>query len=98
MSEEEPEVERLLAAAMLSFLPILAPAHAEALRAVDLEGRCQADVARELGVPLSTLRTRVQRARAELRALVLRCCAIELDVRGRVLACEPRDAAGCVCG
>lgn len=97
VSEEESEVERMLASAMLSFLPLLSPQHAEALRAVDLEGRRQADVARELGVPLSTLRTRVQRARAEMRALVTKCCSIELDARGRVLECEPRSVSDCAC-
>lgn len=88
--------EARLAAVMDAFVAQLSPSYAEALRAVDVEGRSQADVARALGIPLSSLRTRVQRARAELRAMVQRCCQIELDARGRVLSCEPRGS-GCAC-
>ena len=95
--EPVSQPEAALASALTLFLPLIGPLHRDAVRAVDLEGRAQADVARELGVPLSTLRTRVQRGRAELRALMRRCCEIELDVRGRVLACEPRGDGECGC-
>lgn len=91
-------VETALAGALAAFLADVTPVYAEAVRAVDVEGRKQADVARALGVPLSTLRTRVQRGRDELRALVKRCCEIETDVRGRVVACAPRgDGPACAC-
>lgn len=89
-------VETALAGALAMFLHDVTPIYAEALRAVDVEGRKQSEVARELGIPLSTLRTRVQRGRQELRVLVRRCCEIETDVRGRVVACEPR-AQPCSC-
>jgi RNA polymerase sigma-70 factor (ECF subfamily) len=83
--------EAALAGALAGFLDEITPAHAEAVRAVDVDGRAQAEVARALGVPLSTLRTRVQRGRAELRERVRRCCEIDLDARGRVMRCEPRS-------
>lgn len=86
---------RALASVLGLFLEGITPAHAEAVRAVDVEGRSQADVARALAIPLSTLRTRVQRGRAELRALVAARCRVELDARGRVLACESRDGGAC---
>ena len=89
--------ERALAGALAKFLDEVTPVHAEAVRAVDVEGKKQSEVARALGIPLSTLRTRVQRGREELRALVRRCCEIEVDARGGVLACEPR-AGACGCG
>lgn len=89
--------ERALAGVLAMFLHGITPAHAEAVRAVDVEGRSQAEVARALGVPLSTLRTRVQRGRAELRALVAEHCRIELDARGRVLACESKSGGVCGC-
>lgn len=101
---EEPEdpggepltpAENDIVRALGQFLPQVSPLHRDALRAVDLEGRAQAEVARELGLPLSTLRTRVQRGRAELRALLRACCEIDLDVRGRVVACAPRSQGDC---
>lgn len=92
--------EASLANALALFLGSITPVYAEAVRAVDVEGRAQSEVARALGLPLSTLRTRVQRGRAELRDLVRQCCDIELDARGRVVACEPRtppDRVSCAC-
>lgn len=100
-ASEEPEsgAERALVAAIAGFLDEITPAYAEALRRVDVAGERQADVARALGIPLSTLRSRVQRGRAELRARIRRCCDVELDRRGRVLTCEPREAEKqCGCG
>lgn len=97
---EEPvtRAESALARALAGFLDEITPLYADALRAVDVQGLAQADVARAMGVPRSTLRTRVQRGRAELRERVRRCCAIELDRRGRVIACAPRQASdGCGC-
>lgn len=87
-------VEERVASALALFLETLPPHHRDAVRAVDVDGRAQSDVARELGIPLSTLRTRVQRGRRELRATLKRCCEIELDARGQVVSCEPR-AGGC---
>lgn len=94
---EEPlsSAERAMADALAMFLEDVTPAYADAVRAVDVHGRKQSELARELGVPLSTVRTRVQRGRQELRALVRRCCEIELDARGRVLACDPRGGGEC---
>lgn len=100
--EPEPEVEgedpvtARLAMAIEAFLPALSPAYRTAIEEVDLRGRSQAEVARELGVPLSTLRTRVQRGRTELRRLFDLCCEIETDARGKPTSCEPRMAS-CDC-
>jgi RNA polymerase sigma-70 factor (ECF subfamily) len=56
---------------MLGTLP--AP-YAEALRAADLEGRSQLDLARSLGLSHSAVKSRVQRARAMLRENLIACC------------------------
>jgi RNA polymerase sigma-70 factor (ECF subfamily) len=66
------------------------------LRLSELEGRSQADIARALGVPLTTVRSRVQRGRARLREMVEAMCAVEVDARGRLVSCDHR-ADGC-CG
>lgn len=65
------------------------------LRLSELEGRAQADIARDLGVPLTTVRSRVQRGRARLREMVEAMCAVEVDVRGRLVACDHRADACC---
>ncbi len=65
------------------------------LEQVDAGGRSQADLARELGVPASTVKSRVQRARQRLRALLERCCEIELDARGAPIDARRRDRGPC---
>ena len=69
---------------------------AEVLRKVDLDGIPQITLATTLGLPLSTLKSRVQRARTKLRGAFDDCCAIERSRGGAPIgiergpACEPR--------
>lgn len=59
--------------------------YAEALRLADLEGLDQAALAERTGLPISGAKSRVQRGRRLLRGMVLDCCHVETDGRGRVL-------------
>lgn len=56
-----------------------------ALLATEYEGLTQADLAEREGISLSGAKSRVQRARAKLKALLLECCSFELDVLGRII-------------
>lgn len=73
---------------MLGALP---EADADVLRRVDLEGVPQVELAALLGVPLSTLKSRVQRARTKLRATFDDCCTFELSRGGAPLSFERRQ-------
>jgi RNA polymerase sigma-70 factor, ECF subfamily len=57
-------------------LALLSESDAEILRRVDLEGEAQTEIARALGVAPSTIKSRVQRARARLRAAFDDCCSV----------------------
>ena len=75
--------------------PLLAglnDADREAITLVDLQGASQAQVARDLGMSNSGLKSRVQRARQKMRSVLDECCEIEIDARGRPIGIEPRDA------
>lgn len=63
------------------------------LRLADLEGQPQAAVAQQLGLSLSGAKSRIQRGRVMLKDLVLRCCLVQVDVRGQVQEMIPK--AGC---
>ena len=63
-------------------LGMLTTPDAELLRKIDIEGQAQTILAADLGVPLSTLKSRVQRARTKLRAAFDACCAIDLSKDG----------------
>lgn len=68
----------------------------DALVRVDVEGQTQLRAARELGLSLSGMKSRVQRARRELKELLEQCCAIEVDRRGKV-ADYQLAGGGCGC-
>jgi RNA polymerase sigma-70 factor (ECF subfamily) len=64
---------------------------------VDKNGEAQADLARELGVSPSTVKSKVQRARARLRKEIEECCSIELDARGMPMDYKRRPGRNCPC-
>ena len=69
-----------------------------AIELTETEGMTQA-AAERLGLSVPGAKSRVQRGRARLQAMLLRCCQIETDRRGRVVAFETRDGQGCAsCG
>ncbi len=93
---EEPDAETRarLATCVEPFLHGLPDVVAEALRLTDLGELSQAEAARQLGLPLPTLRARVQRGRRGMRRLFEVCCALSQDARGAVIEAIPR----CGCG
>lgn len=80
-----------------AFLERLEPDDADLLRAVELEGRAQADVARELGLSPSGARSRVQRARARLRRELEACCRFAFDGSGGLTEATRRPGSACDC-
>lgn len=74
---------------MLRMLP---ESDAALLRRVDMQGEAQTELAASLGIPLSTLKSRVQRARTKLRSAFDVCCSIDLGRNGAPIAFE-RGAA-----
>ncbi len=76
----------------------LPPAYQAAIRLVDLEGVNQADAAAQAGVSLSGMKSRVQRGRKQLRALLEECCRVDLDRRGSIASYASRRPDACDCG
>lgn len=57
----------------------------EALVLADLEGVTQAEVAARLSLSVSGAKSRVQRAREQLKNVLFDCCQFEFDCRGKVV-------------
>lgn len=90
VDDDDRAVEEELASYLAPFVAMLPSPYREALTLVELEGLTQKQAAEMLGISLSGMKSRVQRGRVQLRKALEDCCHIALDVRGRVVACEPR--------
>lgn len=84
-------VERDLALYVAPFVALLPSPYREALTLTELEGLSQTEAAAMIGISVSGMKSRVQRGREKLRAALDACCRIALDVRGRIIACKPRE-------
>jgi RNA polymerase sigma-70 factor, ECF subfamily len=88
---DEPERENLnehVAGWIRPFLATLPDHYRQALELTelgDLGDLTQSELAAQLGLSVSGAKTRVQRARHQLRDAIERCCTLELDARGNVL-------------
>jgi RNA polymerase sigma-70 factor (ECF subfamily) len=92
----EPDGERnraALAACVRPMVHALPAIYREAVARVDLEGERQVDVARDLGLSISALKSRVQRGRVLLRQAFTDCCGFERDAAGRVVAYHPKGSS-----
>lgn len=73
------------------FLSALSEQNAALLKAVDLEGRRQKEVAAEMGLAYSTLKSRVQAAREKMADQYRACCALEFGAQGEILDYAPKE-------
>jgi RNA polymerase sigma-70 factor, ECF subfamily len=70
----------------------------DALTRVDLEGQTHHQAAAELDLSVSGMKSRVQRARRQLRDLLQECCEVGLDRTGAIAGYRPTGQAPCGCG
>ena len=94
--EDEASALRELSGCLKPLMSALKPADQQALQLVELGGLTQVEAAAQLGLSVSGMKSRVQRARAHLRAALDDCCRIALDRRGGLIGYERRhDSCGC---
>jgi RNA polymerase sigma-70 factor (ECF subfamily) len=79
-----------LLASFRAFVHALPPEQREAVLLTEYEGVSQTDLAKRLGVPLSTVKSRVQRGRKRLEQALRDCCTFEFDRRGNLLDWQRR--------
>ncbi|MEX0284936.1 MAG: RNA polymerase sigma factor SigZ [Paracoccaceae bacterium] len=84
-TQEDPDVRRDLEQCVEPFIRALPSDMANLLTAIDLNGQSQKAYADTLGLPYSTLKSQVHKARSELRVLFEDCCAFQRDSRGHVI-------------
>ena len=88
--KEQEVMRREIEACLTPFTLDLPPKYAEALVLTSFQGPSQAEAARRLEISVSGMKSRVQRARAELKRRLLACCDFQMDRRARVMDMVPR--------
>lgn len=83
--EHEDDSYRALSGCVERFIRALPPESSELLMAIDIQGQPQKEYAEQRGVAYSTLKSRVQKARTQLRKLFDNCCYFSLDKQGNII-------------
>jgi RNA polymerase sigma-70 factor, ECF subfamily len=94
-TEEARAAEAELAPCLTPMVARLAEPYRQAIELTTVHGLTQAEAATRAGVSASGMKSRVQRARAQLKAMLLRCCLVEVDRRRGVAGFHPRGSAAC---
>ncbi len=89
MSEGADDLNQYFAECVAPFLELLPPDRREAIQLADFQRVPQKELAEIWGISYSGAKSRVQRARGELKVLFGQCCAIETDCRGNILDFRP---------
>jgi RNA polymerase sigma-70 factor (ECF subfamily) len=97
---DEPSPDALgdaapLLASCRNFVQALPPEQRDALLQTEYEGRTQSELAATLGLPASTVKSRVQRGRKRLERALLDCCTFEFDRRGQIVDWQRRPGGAC---
>ena len=91
---EAGELRTELAACLRPMIERLSPDYRDAITLVEIDGLTQQAAAKQMGMSLSGMKSRVQRGRAWLKQMLDDCCVIQLDRRRAVVDYDVRDT-GC---
>lgn len=87
--------EAELAPCLTPMVARLAEPYRSAIELTSVYGLTQAEAAKRVGVSVSGMKSRVQRARDQLKEMILRCCEVDVDRRNGVAAYHLRRSAAC---
>lgn len=93
VSDDDPSTR--LAPSVRSFINQLPGQYRDALLLVEYEGISQKELAERLDISFSGAKSRVQRARAMLRDLLMQCCHFEFDQFGTIIDYHPHTCCCC---
>lgn len=90
-SEADQSTREALLKCITPFISALPTETAALLTAIDIEGQSQKHYAETTGLSYSTLKSRVQKARAELRCVFEACCRFSFDKHGNLADFETKS-------
>jgi RNA polymerase sigma-70 factor, ECF subfamily len=94
MFGDADEAEETLIGCLKPVLDALPDPYREALVWTELQNMSQREAATKAGIPVSSMKSRVQRGRAQLKNALLACCNVQLDRRRHPIACERKGSDG----
>lgn len=95
---ERDRAVRELMPCLTRMVELLPEPYREATKLADFEGLGQQEIADRMGISLSGAKSRVQRARQQLREMILDCCKVERDARGNVMDYDATERSARYCG
>lgn len=90
--KNDTDIKHELSKCIEPFINSLPRDNAELLTSVDIQGNTQKDYAESHGISYSTVKSRVQKSRSQLRELFEDCCHLRLDHRGNVIDCDSKSS------
>ena len=87
--------EAALAPCLTPMVARLAEPYRSAIELTSVHGLTQTEAATRAGVSISGMKSRVQRARDQLKQMLLQCCEVDIDRRRGVADYHPRETAAC---
>jgi RNA polymerase sigma-70 factor, ECF subfamily len=94
-TEDVRAAEAELAPCLMPMVARLAEPYRSAIELTSVQGLSQAEAATRAGVSVSGMKSRVQRARDQLKEMLLRCCEVDVDRRRGVADYHVRESAPC---
>lgn len=92
-SEASGQLRTEVAGCLRPMIEQLSSDYRAAVTLVELEGLTQNAAAKQLGLSVSGMKSRVQRGRQQLKRLLEECCVIELDRRRSIVNYTLRDSS-----
>ena len=89
--DESAESRSELAGCLRPMIGRLSQDYRDAITLVEMDGLTQQAAARQMGLSLSGMKSRVQRGRKQLKQMLEDCCLIQLDRRRAVIDYDMRD-------
>ncbi|CAH6925837.1 RNA polymerase sigma factor SigZ [Vibrio chagasii] len=93
--DHNEEFKQNLSLCIEPFIQALPEQSAALLLAVDIKGQSQKEIAEAQNINYSTVKSRVQKSRGDLKNLFEQCCNLSLDKQGNVIDCELKSDADC---
>ncbi|EDK30300.1 RNA polymerase sigma factor SigZ [Vibrionales bacterium SWAT-3] len=93
--DHNEEFKQNLSLCIEPFIQALPEQSAALLLAVDIKGQSQKEIAEAQNISYSTVKSRVQKSRGDLKNLFEQCCNLSLDKQGNVIDCDLKPESSC---